>query len=49
MFETIIVPLASMYASLETHRLDFDLIAVVNASRASSFISTQFFALNFDG
>ena len=51
-----IVPLISIYESAQSHKLDFSIVVlnlisllVLYSPLASSFISTQFFALNLDG
>ena len=51
-----IVLLKSIFASLKSHKLNFNIavfhliwISVLHVSREPSFISTQFFALNLDG
>ena len=53
MFATDIVPLTSIYVSLQSHKLDFNIevlnlfsLPVLYVPRDSSFISNQFFALN---
>ena len=54
-FGTVMVPLTSMYASLQSHKCD-RIIDVLNLVLLlsyilfdSSFISTQFLAINLDG
>ena len=55
-FATVLVPLTCMYASLQSHNFDLIIEVLLNliwlltlyVSRYSSFISTQFFVLNFD-
>ena len=51
-----IVPLTSIYVSLESHKLDLNIedlnliyLLVLYVPRESSFISTQFFVLNLVG
>ena len=55
MFGTDIVPLKSIYVSLEVHKLDFNKLVlnfiwllVLYIPPVSSFISSQFFVLNLD-
>ena len=53
---TVIVPFRSMYASLKSQRFDLSIVvwnliwlSVLYVPRASTFTSTQFFVVNFDG
>ena len=51
----VIVPLTSIYASVQPHKLDLSIVVLnvisllVYVSFDSSFISTQFFVLHLDG
>ena len=55
-FGTIIVPLTCVYTSLQSHKRDFNIVAlnlvwllVLYVLRESSFISAQIFVLNLYG